>query len=301
MLKCRFMLIHSYGASMKYRVVAVDDSKFIHKIIAGFLDPDLFDVHFFVAAEEAQKAIEAFSLQGQEVDLVLLDIYLQDGTKDSSLDLLKFLSKERRRTQVIVMSGRLSAEEFGEFYAQGAVHYLLKPFSEEKFISAVQQHIKLARNTPEYKNQPLAKIKVDNREVFISSLAANEKLASFFRDELMKNNIGSWCEHAEFLEDDIWRAVLLEAINTCKICIMILTHDSLQSAYMKQEIVQAFNRKKRDGNSFILLPVLYNIQPKELPHQISSLPCVDLTSAQNRAEHIRSLISSVTRKVRSQG
>ena len=286
---------------MRYLVVAVDDSKFIHKIIKGFLDPELFDVHFFVAAEEAQKAIDAFSRQGREVDLVLLDIYLQDGTKDSSLSLLKVLTRERRRTQVIVMSGRLSAEEFGEFYAQGAVSYLLKPFSEEKFMAAVQRHVKLARNIPEYRNQPLAKIRVTDRQVFISSLAAHEKIACFFRDELMKNDVGSWCEHAELLEDDLWRTVLLEAINNCKIFILLLTCESLQSSYMKQEIIQAFNRKKRDGKGFVILPVLYNIQPNEVPQQIRSMYCIDITSANKRAEQVRSLISSVAKKLHPKG
>ncbi len=286
---------------MKYLVVAVDDSKFIHKIIGNFLDPELFDVHFFVSAEEAKKTMDALLLQGREVDLVLLDIYLQEGTKDSSLELLKFLTRERKRTQVIVMSGRLSADEFGEFYTHGAASYLLKPFAEENFMASVQRHVRLARNTPEYKNQPLAKIKVENRQVFISSLAAHEKIACFFRDELMKNGIGSWCERAELLEDPIWNTVLLEAINVCKIFILLLTHDSLQSAYMKQEIIQAFNRKKRDGKDFIILPVLYNIEANQVPQQISSMYCIDITSANNRAEQIRTLISSVTKKARSTG
>ncbi|WP_446009785.1 response regulator [Candidatus Electrothrix sp.] len=286
---------------MKYFVVVVDDSKFIHKIIGNFVDPKLFDVRFFVSAEEAKKTMGALPLQGREVDLVLLDIYLQDGTKDSSLELLKFLTRERRRTQVIVMSGRLSAEEFGEFYSHGAANYLLKPFAEDKFMTAVQRHVRLARNTPEYQNQPLAKIKVDDRQVFISFLAGHEKIACFFRDELMKNDIGSWCEQAELLEDPLWKTVLLEAINTCKIFILLLTRDSLQSAYMKQEIIQAFNRKKQEGNRFVLLPVLYNIKENQVPQQIRSMYCFDITSANNRAEQIHSLISSVTKKIRSMG
>jgi DNA-binding response OmpR family regulator len=286
---------------MKYSVVVVDDSKFIHKIIGSFLDPKLFDVHFFVSAEEARTTMDAFLLQGREVDLVLLDIYLQEGTKDSSLELLQFIFRERKRTQVIVMSGRLSADEFGEFYGHGAASYLLKPFAEEKFMAAVQRHVRLARNTPEYKNQPLARIKVANRHVFISSLAAHEKIAWFFRDELMKNNVGSWCEQAELLEDPLWKTVLLEAINACKIFILLLTRDSLQSPYMKQEIIQAFNRKKQEGKGFIILPVLYNIEPHQVPQQISSMYCIDITSANKRAEQIRALISSVTRKVRSMG
>ena len=283
---------------MKYLLVAVDDSKFIHKIIGNFLNPELFDVHFFVSAEEAKKSMDAFSSQGRHVDLVLLDIYLQDGTKESSLELLKFLTRERKRTQVIVMSGRLSAEEFEEFYSQGAASYLLKPFAEETFMAAVQRHVHLARNTPVYKNEPLAKVQIEHREIFISSLAAHEKIACFFKNELMKHDIGSWCEHAELLEDSLWQTVLLQAINTCKIFILLLTRDSLQSPYMKQEIIQAFNRKKRDGNRFILLPVLYNIQANEVPRQISSMYCIDITSANNRAEQIRSLISSITKKVR---
>jgi DNA-binding response OmpR family regulator len=286
---------------MKYLVIAVDDSKFIHKIIGNFLNSEVFDIHFFVSSEEAKKALDTLLLQGREVDLVLLDIYLQEGTKDSSLELLKFLTRERKRTQVIVMSGRLSADEFCEFYTHGAASYLLKPFAEEKFMAAVQRHIRLARNTPEFKNQPLAKIQVDNREVFISALAAHEKIACFFRDELMKHDVGSWCEHAELLEDPLWNTVLLEAINACKIFILLLTRDSLQSSYMKQEIIQAFNRKKREGKSFIILPVLYNIEPDQVPPQISSMYCIDIISANNRAEKIRTLISSVTKKVRSMG
>jgi CheY-like chemotaxis protein len=285
--------IRNEGASMKYLVIVVDDSKFVHKLVEKLFDPILFDVRFFISAQETKKALDAFLAQGREVDLVLLDIYLQEGTKEESMGLLEFLTGERKRTQVIVMSGRLSPAEFAEFYSKGADSYLIKPFSEEKFLSSVKRHVNIARNIPVYKNVPLAKIKVHKRDVFISSLSANKKVASFFRDEFMKNNIGSCCENAELLEDEIWRAVLLEAINTCTIFLLILTHDSLKSHYIKQEIIQAFNRKKRDGKRFVIIPVLYNIQSNEIPHQISSMHCIDITSAHNRAEQIQSLIFSI--------
>ena len=278
---------------MKYLIVAVDDSKFMHKIIEKLFDPKLFEVHFFISAEEAKKALDAFPLQGREIDLVLLDIYLEDGNKEASIGLLEFLTTQRKRTQVIVMSGRLSSDEFEEFYYKGADSYLLKPFSEEKFMCSVKRHINISRNIPEYNNGPLAKIKVNDRSVFISSLSVNQKIASFFRDELMKNNIGSCCENAELLEDNIWSTVLLEAINKCTVFILILTQDSLKSHYMKKEIIQAFNRKKRDGNKFFIIPVLYNIKPNEVPRQISSMHCIDITSANNRAQQIRSLIFSM--------
>ncbi|MCI5132327.1 MAG: response regulator, partial [Candidatus Electrothrix sp. EH2] len=109
---------------MKYSVIVVDDSKFIHKVLGKLFDPKIFDVHFFTSAEEAKKTIKKFPAQGREVDLVLLDIYLQDGTKDESIRLLEFLTKERKRTQVIVISGRLSSDEFAEFYYKGADSYL---------------------------------------------------------------------------------------------------------------------------------------------------------------------------------
>ena len=208
---------------MKYSVVVVDDSKFVHKLIEKLFDPELFNVHFFTSAEETKKALDTFASQGRNVDLVLLDIYLQEGTKDESMALLEFLTKARKRTRVIVMSGRLSSREFAEFYY----------------------------------------------------------------------NIGSWCENAELLEDEIWKPLLTEAINTCGIFLLLLTHDTLRSEYMKQEIIQAFNRKKRDGNRFLLIPVLYNIQANEVPRQISSMHCVDLTSADRRTDQIRSLISSI--------
>ena len=278
---------------MKYLVVVVDDSKFVHKLIEKLFDPTLFDAHFFTSAEETKKALGTFADQGRNVDLVLLDIYLQEGTKDESLALLEFLTKARKRTQVIVMSGRLASEEFAEFYYKGADSYLIKPFPEEKFTAAIKKHISIARHIPEFNNAPLAKIKVANRDIFIGHLATDTKLASFFRDELMKNNIGSWCEHAELLEDPIWKPVLTDAINSCKIFLLLLSHDTLRSEYMKQEIIQAFNRKKRDGDKFFLTPILYNIQANEVPHQISSMHFVDLTVANKRTEQIRSLISSI--------
>ena len=233
----------------------------------------------------------------REVDLVLLDIYLQDGNKEESLGLLEFLTKERKRTQVIVMSGRLSPAEFAEFYYTGADSFLLKPFSEDNFISSIKRHIHIARTLPKYNNRPLVKVKVSKRDVFISHVTATEKIASLFRDELMKNDIGSWCEKAELLEDDIWRAVLMEAINKCKIFILILTHNSLKSNHIKQEIIQAFNRKKRDGNRFFIIPVLFNVKPGEIPRQLSSMHCIDITSANNRADNIRSLILSIKKVV----
>nr|MDU9045935.1 TIR domain-containing protein [Candidatus Electrothrix aestuarii] len=280
-------------APMKYVVVVVDDSKFVHKLIEKLFDPNLFDAHFFTSAEETKKALDTFATQGRNVDLVLLDIYLQEGTKDESLALLEFLTKTRKRTQVIVMSGRLASEEFAEFYYKGADSYLIKPFPEDKFTTSIKKHINIARHIPKFNNAPLAKIKIDKREIFIGHLTTDTKLASFFRDELMKNNIGSWCESAELLEDPIWKPVLTDAINSCKIFLLLLSHDTLRSPYMKQEIIQAFNRKKRDGNKFLLIPVLYNIKANEVPRQITSMHCVDLTVANKRTEHIRSLMASL--------
>ena len=63
---------------MKYVVVVVDDSKFVHKLIEKLFDPTLFDAHFFTSAEETKKALETFAAQGRNVDLVLLDILMHD-------------------------------------------------------------------------------------------------------------------------------------------------------------------------------------------------------------------------------
>lgn len=278
---------------MKYSIIVVDDSKFIHKVLGKLFDPKIFDVHFFTSAEEAKKTMNTFPSQGREVDLVLLDIYLQEGTKDESARLLEFLTKKRKRTQVIVISGRLSSDEFAEFYYKGADSYLIKPFSEKNLLPAVKRHVNIARSVRQYKNIPLAKIKVQERNVFIGYLSANKKIAFFLREELMKNNIGSYCENAELLGDEIWNPLLRKGLDRCRIFLLILTHGSLKSNFLKKEIIQAFNRKKRDGNRFFIIPVLYNIKASEIPRQLSSLHCVDISSAKTRVEHIRSLTVSL--------
>lgn len=110
------------------RYLIVDDEPIAHRIIEGYAN----DIDWLKKAGNCYNALEALSLlQKEQVDLIFLDINMP---KLTGFDLLTSLQKSPK---VIVTTAY--KEHALEGYEFNVVDYLLKPFSFERFVKAVNR------------------------------------------------------------------------------------------------------------------------------------------------------------------
>ncbi|MFP3976497.1 GGDEF domain-containing protein [Marinobacter sp. KMM 10035] len=94
----------------------------------------------------SQSLAEAKELLSDEIDIVLLDLYLPDG---SGLDFLNELRASERfaYVPVICISASDNTQDIEEAFRHGATDYVLKPFNKTILSSKVSTFIDLKRKT----------------------------------------------------------------------------------------------------------------------------------------------------------
>lgn len=158
------------------RYLIIDDEHIAHDIIKGYCDllPNL------VLQKNCYDAIEALEyLHQHTVDLIFLDLHMP---KLKGFDLLKTLQSPPR---VIVTT---AYSEFAwEGYELNVVDYLLKPFSFERFVKAVNKAVAASLPTMAPKNTWVNKeaatifLKADNKyiQVHIADILVIEAAGNF--------------------------------------------------------------------------------------------------------------------------
>jgi response regulator RpfG family c-di-GMP phosphodiesterase len=111
------------------KVLVVDDEKTIRTIFSAFLGAAGYEVD---AAADAEAAETLF--RTKEFDVVLSDILLPGL---NGVALLEKIKAAAPRTQVIMMTGKPTAETAAESLRDGAVDYLFKPCSKEAILHSV--------------------------------------------------------------------------------------------------------------------------------------------------------------------
>ena len=137
---------------IKYLII--DDEHIAHDIIKGYADM-LPNLEFGANCYDAIEAIDYLSKH--DIDLIFLDLNMP---KLKGFEFLKTLASPPK---VIVTT---AYSEFAiEGYELNVVDYLLKPFSFERFLSAINKVI--ASNTSTLKNDNTANIKSTEKHVFL--------------------------------------------------------------------------------------------------------------------------------------
>lgn len=131
-------------------------------------------------------------LDKEEVDLILLDVYLP---KKNGIDILKSLRYKKYLTDVIMITAANSVEEVKRAFAYGVTDYLVKPFEFERFEEAINKYKQ--KNSMLHKYNSLSQNDID-----IISKVSEEKV------ELPKGlNEKTLCRVLEFLKENegkIW-------------------------------------------------------------------------------------------------
>lgn len=117
------------------RTVIVEDDVHVASIHRGYLER----VGGFAVVGEARTVEEAVALiEGLHVDLVILDIYLPDG---SGLDVLRRIrATGRTHVDVIAITAARDVDTLREALRGGAYHYLVKPFEFNAFREKLESY-----------------------------------------------------------------------------------------------------------------------------------------------------------------
>jgi DNA-binding LytR/AlgR family response regulator len=123
---------------MKYNCVIVDDERPALKLLTAYIKK-LPHLELVASCEDAFEAIAA--LQNHQVDILFLDIHMPEFT---GIELLQSL---KEKPQVIMTTAY--REYAVEGFEMQVTDYLVKPFSFERFLQAVNkatQNIKIEKN-----------------------------------------------------------------------------------------------------------------------------------------------------------
>ncbi|HFA50530.1 MAG TPA: response regulator transcription factor [Bacteroidetes bacterium] len=124
----RVLMLNNYFLIMKYNCLIVDDERPALKLLAAYI-AKLPHLQLTASCENAMQAIAA--LQEYKIDLLFLDIQMPDLT---GLELLKVL---KEKPQVVLTTAYRDYAVEG--FALDVTDYLVKPFSFERFVQAVNK------------------------------------------------------------------------------------------------------------------------------------------------------------------
>jgi DNA-binding NtrC family response regulator len=123
----------------RHKILLVDDSADTLEIIERNLDQAGYDVQTSQSVENAIKKLNATSF-----DLVITDLKMP---KSTGLDLIKYVRENIDDIEIMMITGYPCISGAVQAIKDGAEDYLVKPFTDEELLSAVQKAIdKLLRN-----------------------------------------------------------------------------------------------------------------------------------------------------------
>jgi two-component system chemotaxis response regulator CheY len=125
----RFLLYPKYSF-MNKRILIVDDSFYMRTMLKNMLTDAGYDV--VGEAANGQQALEM--AVATTPDLITLDVILPDNT---GLDVLKGIRQQQPDAKVVMCSAVGQETIVNEAIENGALAYIVKPFSEERVLEIV--------------------------------------------------------------------------------------------------------------------------------------------------------------------
>lgn len=117
---------------MSGRILIVDDALFMRRVLRNILES-----HGYTVAGEAVNGLDGFAkYQELQPDLVTLDITMPDMTGLEALKAIRGLNPEAK---VIMCSAMGQNSMVMEALQNGAMDFLVKPFSASRVIEAVKR------------------------------------------------------------------------------------------------------------------------------------------------------------------
>lgn len=117
---------------MKKRILIVDDSFYMRTMLKNMLT----DAGYEVVGEAPNGQTALQMAKDTNPDLITLDVILPDNT---GLDVLKGIRKDQPNMKVIIVSAVGQEVIVNEAKENGALDYIVKPFSEDKVLEKVSK------------------------------------------------------------------------------------------------------------------------------------------------------------------
>ncbi len=111
----------------------VDDDAMVAELNKCYLS-QVSGFHYHATASTLQQAKSLIIEDGNKIDLVLLDIYMQ---QDNGLDLLPAIRELSEHTDVLIISSATDVNTIKKAFKYGVVDYLIKPFQFARFEQAL--------------------------------------------------------------------------------------------------------------------------------------------------------------------
>jgi two-component system, CitB family, response regulator MalR len=195
------------------RVLIIEDDPMVAEFNRRFLQ----EVNGFTLAGIVHTVKDAKEfLQSEQVNLILLDVYMPGAT---GLDLLRFIRENNILADVILITAAADKENIQTALRYGAMDYLIKPFAFERFHQALMQYKEKYHFFENH--QVLRQKDLDER-----ILAAEQQLAGASIEDLPKGLTSSTLEsiikviqtkeNNQFSTDDISEITLISRVSVRK-------------------------------------------------------------------------------------
>ena len=110
-------------------------------------------------------------------------------------------------------------------------------------------------------------------DVFISYSVKDEELAQFVRSHLIAQQLSVFLASISLTAGERWTPRIIEALRTSEWVVLLASKNALASANVQLEVGGAiFGNKK-------LVPIMWDVQPSDLPRWISDFQGLILTGA----------------------
>jgi two-component system nitrogen regulation response regulator NtrX len=154
---------------MTVNVLIIDDEKDIRMMIGDILQDNQYNV---LEADNADNALKIIK-ENEQIDLVILDIWLE-GSQMDGIEILKKIKRKNKTIPVIMISGHGNIETAVEAIKIGAYDYIEKPFQYDRLLLVVSR----ALEASELKKENIQLKRQNGKEeeiIGISSEIANIK------------------------------------------------------------------------------------------------------------------------------
>lgn len=155
---------------MKMKCLIIDDEPLAHRVIERYSE----NLPFLEVVRSCNSALEAIELIHQDqIDLIFLDINMPRLTGIAFLKTLK--------TPPLVIITTAYAEFAIQGYELDVVDYLMKPFSFERFLRAVQKAEEISSGK---RRQPIVSTETEKKDDFIF-IKSNKRTYKITLDEIL--------------------------------------------------------------------------------------------------------------------
>ena len=129
--------VHSHLHSNVYikKILLVEDSKIIHKLITSFLRKDRFDV---VCKYNGKEAVE--TCKEVKYDIILMDITMPVMDGFTAINLIKKVCDINFTTPIVVMTGTNLGSMGSLFHSESIVHFITKPIQKDMLIRVISKY-----------------------------------------------------------------------------------------------------------------------------------------------------------------